>query len=428
MQTLVVVGAQWGDEGKGKIIDFFGNQVDVIIRYQGGHNAGHTVVIDDNKYILHLLPSGILRKDKINIIGNGVVVDPKALLDEIDGLKQKDIHPDNRLYISDRAHVIMPYHKIFDKMSENKKGIKKIGTTGRGIGPTYVDKIARIGIRVGDMLDKDLLYEKISENVREVNEIAAKSFDLPPLSANNIYNEYLEYGKKIKEYVCNTSYLINKLWEEKKKIMFEGAQGTLLDVDHGTYPFVTSSNSTTGGASTGSGLPPTKINGVAGVFKAYTTRVGSGPFPTELNDKIGEQLRDSGMEFGATTGRPRRCGWLDLVACKYAVMVNGINYICLTKLDVLNTLDYIYVCTAYKYKDRIIKEFPSDINVLKEVEPIYKEFKGWKKDISKIRNYNEFPIETKGYLDYIRKELNIDYAIISVGANRKDTLVINEIL
>jgi adenylosuccinate synthase len=427
MKSLIVIGAQWGDEGKGKVVDLFSEKADVIVRYQGGSNAGHTVVIKGEKYVLHLIPSGILHKNKINIIGSGVVVDPEALIQEINDLKSKGIDFKGNLYISKRAHLIMPYHKIFDKESENKKGLKKIGTTGRGIGPTYVDKVARVGIRVCDLFEKESFYMKIKENGAEANEIATKIFDLKPLDAEKIYNEYLDYGQIIKDFVCDTSYFINELWAKDKKIMMEGAQGTMLDVDHGTYPYVTSSNSTAGGACTGTGLSPKKIESITGVFKAYCTRVGSGPFPTELTDEIGENLRKSGNEYGATTGRPRRCGWFDIVAAKYSVMVNGIDSISLTKLDVLSDLDNIYICEGYKYKNDILKIFPPELNIIENVTPVYKQFKGWKKDISQCRNYKELPDETKRYLDFIRAELGINYAIISVGSERNETIIVNSL-
>lgn len=427
MKSLIVIGAQWGDEGKGKVVDLFSEKADVIVRYQGGSNAGHTVVIKGEKYVLHLIPSGILHKNKINIIGSGVVVDPEALIQEINDLKSKGIDFKGNLYISKRAHLIMPYHKIFDKESENKKGLKKIGTTGRGIGPTYVDKVARVGIRVCDLFEKESFYMKIKENVAEANEIATKIFDLKPLDAEKIYNEYLDYGQIIKDFVCDTSYFINELWAKDKKIMMEGAQGTMLDVDHGTYPYVTSSNSTAGGACTGTGLSPKKIESITGVFKAYCTRVGSGPFPTELTDEIGENLRKRGNEYGATTGRPRRCGWFDIVAAKYSVMVNGIDSISLTKLDVLSDLDNIYICEGYKYKNDILKIFPPELNIIENVTPVYKQFKGWRKDISQCRNYKELPDETKRYLDFISAELAINYAIISVGSERNETIIVNSL-
>jgi adenylosuccinate synthase len=427
MKTLVVLGAQWGDEGKGKVVDLLSEKADVIVRYQGGSNAGHTVVINDKKYVLHLIPSGILHKNKINIIGSGVVVEPEALIQEIKELKDKGIDCKGNLYISKRAHLIMPYHKIFDKESESKKGLKKIGTTGRGIGPTYVDKVARVCIMVCDLFEEEAFFRKIQENVAEANEIATKIFGLKPLDAEKIYNEYLDYGQVIKDFVCDTSYFINELWAKGKKIMMEGAQGTMLDVDHGTYPYVTSSNSTAGGACTGTGLSPKRIESITGVFKAYCTRVGSGPFPTELTDETGEMLRNRGSEFGATTGRPRRCGWFDVVAAKYSVMINGIDSISLTKLDVLSDLEDIYICDGYKYKNDILKTFPPELNIIENVTPVYKQFKGWKKDISQCRNYRELPDETKRYLDFIRNELSIDYALISVGSERNETIMMNSL-
>jgi adenylosuccinate synthase len=428
MSSLVIVGGQWGDEGKGKIVDFYSEKADAVIRYQGGPNAGHTVVVDGRKFVMHLIPSGIIHKNKLNIIGGGVVIDPEALISEIDDLNNKGISCKNSLFISKRAHLIMPYHKLFDKYSESRKGIKKIGTTGRGIGPTYADKIARVGIRVCDLYDEEILKEKIFENIAEVNEIATKIFNIEPLNPAEVLKDYEKYSEQLKPYISETSYLINKLVDENKKILIEGAQATMLDVDHGTYPYVTSSNASAGGACTGTGLSPRKIDAIAGVFKAYTTRVGSGPFPTELNNATGDRLRHSGAEYGATTGRPRRCGWLDLVAGKYAVMINGIEFICLTKLDVLTGLDKIYVCTGYKYKNSVINTFPAELKILENVKPEYKVFDGWNDSINGIREFNKLPDATKRYLDYIRNILGIDYAIVSVGFERQDSIIVNNIL
>ncbi len=427
MSTTLILGAQWGDEGKGKVVDIYTEQADVVVRFSGGHNAGHTVVIKGEKYVLHLIPSGIMHEDKQNIIGNGVVVDPEALIEEIEDLKKRGINFNNRLFLSKRAHLIMPYHKLFDKHSEAKKGSKKIGTTGRGIGPSYADKMNRVGIRVCDLYDENVLKEKIFQNVLEVNDIATKIHGLEPLDAQKIYDDYRKYAKIIEPYVSETSYLINELSAQNKKIMLEGAQGTLLDVDHGTYPFVTSSNPTAGGAFTGTGLSPLNLTNVVGVMKAYTTRVGSGPFPTELNGEDGEKLREAGGEYGATTGRPRRCGWLDLIAMKYAKLLNGIKYIALTKLDVLSGMDEIKVCTGYKYAGKIYETFPPEIKILENCEPVYKTFKGWQEDITKAKTYNDLPENAKNYVEYIKNYLDIKYALISVGTDREETILINEI-
>jgi adenylosuccinate synthase len=427
MSCSLILGAQWGDEGKGKVVDLYTEQSDVVVRFSGGHNAGHTVVIKGEKYILHLIPSGIMHDNKINIIGNGVVIDPEALIEEIDDLKARGISFEGRFFVSKRAHLIMPYHKIFDKHNEAKKGSKKIGTTGRGIGPSYADKMARVGLRICDLYDDEVLREKVYQNVEEVNLIATKIHSLSPLDPNEIYENYKKYGEIIKPYVAETSYMINKLYKDGKKIMLEGAQGTLLDVDHGTYPFVTSSNPTAGGAFTGTGLAPQALNNVVGVLKAYTTRVGSGPFPTELDDDIGQWLRDTGNEYGATTGRPRRCGWLDLVASKYAKMLSGINYIALTKLDVLTGLKKIKVCVGYEYNGKIIETFPPEIKILENLTPIYKEFDGWDEDISKAKSIDKLPENAKKYLEFIAEELDIKYAVVSLGTDREETIILNKL-
>lgn len=427
MSCSLVLGAQWGDEGKGKVVDLFTEKADVVVRFSGGHNAGHTVVIKGEKYILHLIPSGIMHEEKINIIGNGVVIDPEALIEEMNDLKARGTSFEGRFFISKRAHLIMPYHKIFDKHSEAKKGSKKIGTTGRGIGPSYADKMARVGLRICDLYDEEVLKEKVYQNVEEVNLIAERIHGIEPLDPQEVFENYKKYGEIIKPYVAETSYMINKLYSEGKNIMLEGAQGTLLDVDHGTYPYVTSSNPTAGGAFTGTGLAPQSLNNVVGVLKAYTTRVGSGPFPTELENEIGQRLRDIGGEYGATTGRPRRCGWLDLVASKYAKMLSGINYIALTKLDVLTGFDKIKVCVGYEYNGKVFETFPPEIKILESLTPVYKEFDGWDEDISKVRKYEDLPDNAKKYLEFIKNELGVEYALISLGTDREETIILNEI-
>ncbi|MCB4205537.1 adenylosuccinate synthase [Deferribacterales bacterium Es71-Z0220] len=427
MSCSLVLGAQWGDEGKGKVVDLFTEEADVVVRFSGGHNAGHTVVIKGEKYILHLIPSGIMHDGKVNIIGNGVVIDPEALIEEINDLKARGISFEGRFFVSKRAHLIMPYHKIFDKHSEAKKGSKKIGTTGRGIGPSYADKMARVGLRVCDLYDEEVLKEKVFQNVEEVNLIAERIHGLEPLNPQEVFESYKKYGEIIKPYVAETSYMINKLYNEGKNIMLEGAQGTLLDVDHGTYPFVTSSNPTAGGAFTGTGLAPQSLNNVVGVLKAYTTRVGSGPFPTELEDETGQRLRDVGGEYGATTGRPRRCGWLDLVATKYAKMLSGINYIALTKLDVLTGFDKIKVCVGYEYNGKVFETFPPEIKILENLTPVYKEFDGWTEDITKVKRYNDLPENAKKYVEFIKNELGVEYALISLGTDREETIILNKV-
>ncbi|MFA6320442.1 MAG: adenylosuccinate synthase [Candidatus Omnitrophota bacterium] len=419
MSNMVILGAQWGDEGKGKVIDIFTRKVDFVVRYQGGNNAGHTVVIDDAEFILHLIPSGILHERKICVIGNGVVVDPKALLDEISMLKSRDIDVDGRLFISESAHVIFPYHKKLDELKEQK--LKKIGTTKKGIGPCYSDKVARSGIRMADLLDPVVLKEKLLANLDEKNAILDKIYGVPGFSFNELYKEYSAYAKEIGKYVCNTTVLLNEAIKKNKRVLFEGAQGTLLDVDHGTYPFVTSSNSTAGGASTGTGVGPTKIGKVVGVVKAYTTRVGEGPFPTEFGKDLMEQIRKKGKEFGATTGRPRRCGWFDSVIAKHAVMVNGIDEIVVTKLDVLDELESIKICTSYRFDGKAYDHFPTNGRVLAGCEPVYEELPGWKEDTTKVTSYRKLPKNAKNYLKRMQDLLKTKIVLISVGCDRKQT-------
>ncbi|MDY7033455.1 MAG: adenylosuccinate synthase, partial [Thermodesulfobacteriota bacterium] len=398
MTNVIIVGTQWGDEGKGKIVDFLAEQADTIVRFQGGNNAGHTVVVKDEALVLHLLPSGILHPHKKCIIGNGVVIDPKELLEEIDLIKSKGYALDKDcLLISEAAHLIMPYHKQVDIAREKLKGGKKIGTTGRGIGPTYEDKVGRIGIRAIDLLDSDVLREKLESALKEknfylVNHLKEKSVDV-----EEIYAECIDFSAKMREYISDTSVILNQEMKEGKNILFEGAQGTLLDVDHGTYPFVTSSNTVAAQACIGSGIGPTKIDKVVGISKAYTTRVGEGPFPVELKDEQGESLRKWGSEYGATTGRPRRCGWFDAVVVNHAVRLNGIDSFVITKLDVLNHFDTIKICTAYKYKGKVLNEVPLSLKMLDACEPIYEEMDGWSSEISGIKEYSDLPDNAKRY-------------------------------
>lgn len=427
MSCSIVLGAQWGDEGKGKIVDMYSLQADVVVRYQGGHNAGHTVWVKGQKYVLHLIPSGIIHKDTTNIIGNGVVIDLEALMKEINELKERGLKFEGRFFVSDRAHVILPYHTLFDKRKEELKGAQKIGTTGRGIGPTYMDKTARVGVRICDIFDDKTLENKIRTNVDEMNLYAVKAYGLDPIDAESVINLCKKYAKELKPYVADTAVLISKFVKENKKIMLEGAQGTMLDVDFGTYPFVTSSNGTAGGACIGSGISPRNIKNIAGVLKAYTTRVGSGPFPTELHDADGEALRKCGNEFGATTGRPRRCGWLDLVVAKYAVMINGLNYIALTKLDVLTGMKRLKICTGYELDGKTIDTFPAEIDKLERLKPVYKEFEGWTEDITKATKIQDLPANARKYVEFISKYLEIDYCVVSVGPDRDETIVMNEI-
>jgi adenylosuccinate synthase len=417
----VILGAQWGDEGKGKIVDLLSENADIVVRYQGGANAGHTVSFDGKPYILHLLPSGIFHQNVTCVIGNGVVIDPIALMDEIEMVKSAGVDIKGRLLISHNAHLIMPYHKLLDKIYD--QGEDKIGTTGRGIGPAYVDKYARVGIKVVDLLDREILCRKLRKNIEAKNEILEKIYGATKLDVEKIIDEYIEFDKKIDEFVTDTALYLNNAIKEKKKILLEGAQGALLDIDHGTYPFVTSSNPTAGGASTGSGIPPTKINGVIGVIKAYTTRVGEGPFPTELKDEIGDYIREKGVEFGATTGRPRRCGWLDLVSLRYSIMINGIDKLALTKIDVLSELDEIKICVSYEINGKKLKSFPTNPEALSKVTPIYETLKGWKKDLSNISSYSELPAEAKEFVEAIELFTGVEISIISIGADRKQTIL-----
>ncbi|MFH0734561.1 MAG: adenylosuccinate synthase [bacterium] len=422
MSVAILVGSQWGDEGKGKIVDILSDKYKIVARYQGGANAGHTIKIGSQKFVLHLIPSGILRNDVMCVIGNGVVIDPKALLDEIKFLHDNNISTKGRLYISFNAHLIMPYHKVLDCINES--GSIKIGTTGRGIGPCYIDKAARKGIRIGDLLNKKVLEEKIRVNVAEKNEILKKLYDKDELDVNQIIEEYLSFDDSIFEYIADTSSLLNNAIDEGKSVLFEGAQGALLDVDFGTYPFVTSSNPTSGGACTGTGVPPTKISEVIGIVKAYTTRVGNGPFPTELLDEVGENLRKWGAEFGATTGRPRRCGWFDAFLLKYSCQINGISEAAITKLDVLSNLDEIKVCIGYEYNGNELIFFPNDIEHLNEVKPIYKTFPGWKSDITDAKSFDDLPIKAQEYLNFISEFCGFRNSIISVGPDRSQTIVL----
>ena len=419
MSVTILVGSQWGDEGKGKIVDILSEKYDIVTRYQGGANAGHTVELEDKQYILHLIPSGILRKNVICVIGNGVVIDPTALLDEISLLEKNNIKVDGRLFISHNAHLIMPYHKLLDSISE--QGNNKIGTTGRGIGPCYIDKFARKGIKIVDLLNKKVLEEKIRKNLEEKNKLLEKIYENKGLDVEEIIEKYLAFDKAIDRYIKDVPTFLNEAINEGKSILLEGAQGALLDVDHGTYPFVTSSSPTSGGACTGTGIPPTKIDNVFGIVKAYTTRVGNGPFPTELLDDDGEKLRKIGSEYGATTGRPRRCGWFDAPLVKYSAMINGIDSVAVTKLDVLSSFDEIKVCTGYKIDGKVIKTYPTDVDRLSQAVPIYESKPGWKTDISNCLSFNELPDKTKNYLNFISNKAGIKIDIISVGPKRKQT-------
>lgn len=422
MANTIVVGAQWGDEGKGKIIDILSGNTDYVVRYQGGNNAGHTVIKECGEFILHLIPSGIFHKDVRCVIGNGVVIDPEALLHEIDELEKKGISTKGRIFISDRAHLIFPYHKVYDRVREHKKGMTKIGTTGRGIGPSYGDKALRTGIRVADLYDREVFRGKLAKSLSEKNEIFKKIYGCETLDFNSILKTYMIYAKRMKAYVCDVSVLLDEAIKKKKKILFEGAQGTLLDVDHGTYPFVTSSYVTSGGASVGTGIAPTKIDKVVGVVKAYTTRVGEGPFPTEFDPKLMDEIRQKGKEFGATTGRPRRCGWFDAVVVGYACRINGISEIAVTKLDVLDDLKTIKVCTSYRYKGKTYRHFPASLEVQLKGQPVYESHPGWLSDTSGVRKYADLPVNARKYLKRLSELLGVSITMISVGSHEKQTL------
>jgi len=426
MSNIVVVGAQWGDEGKGKVIDILTRDYDYVVRYQGGNNAGHTVVIGDDKFILHLVPSGVLHEKKICIIGNGVVIDPEALLDEIEILKRQGIKTEGRLFISEEAHVIFPYHKVIDELKEVKKGRTKIGTTKKGIGPCYSDKVARTGIRMIDLMNDKLFRERLKQNLDEKNAVLKVLYGFKGFDFDEIYSAYVGYRDTMKKYVADTSLMLYEAIRKNKKVLFEGAQGTLLDVDFGTYPFVTSSNATSGGAAIGSGIGPTEIDKVVGVVKAYTTRVGEGPFPTEFSSDLMEAIRAKGNEFGATTGRPRRCGWFDALLVNHSIRVNGINEIVITKLDVLNDLPKIKICIGYRYRGKVYKHFKNDLDLLNNGTPIYEEVPGWMCDTTRITSYNKLPPNAKNYLKRIQELLNTKIVLVSVGSERKQTFSIGK--
>jgi adenylosuccinate synthase len=427
MTAIVLLGAQWGDEGKGKATDLLGDRVDYVVRYQGGNNAGHTVVIGDQKYALHLLPSGILSPNVIPVIGNGVVIDPAVLLKEISDLNERGINT-SKLKISTNAHLITPYHRTIDKVSERFLGKSKIGTTGRGIGPAYADKINRIGIRVQDLFDQSILKQKIEAALHDKNQILVKVFNRKGITVDEVIDEYLGYAQVLKPYVTDTSLLLDQALKTGKVVLLEGSQGTLLDVDHGTYPFVTSSNPTAGGASTGSGVGPTKITRVIGILKAYTTRVGSGPFPTELFDEDGEALRKIGGEVGVTTGRNRRCGWFDAPIARYAVRVNGLTDFFLTKLDVLTGWERIPVCVAYEIDGVRVEELPASQSDFHHAKPIYEYLPGWKENISKAKSVNDLPKNAQEYVKFLEKISGAKISAIGVGPGRDETIVVRDLI
>lgn len=428
MPAIVVVGTQWGDEGKGKITDYLASQAELVVRYQGGNNAGHTVVVGDEEFKLHLVPSGILYPGTLCILGNGVVINPEVLLRELKGLSERGIDTSG-LRISDRAHVILPYHPKLDQLDEASRIVGKIGTTGRGIGPAYVDKFARYdAIRMIDLIDPDTFKERLFEIVKVKNNLLEKVYGEPGLDFDTIYREYSGYAEQLAPMVVDTSALINRAIRSGCKVLFEGAQGTLLDIDHGTYPFVSSSSPAAGGACTGAGVGPTKINKVIGVIKAYSTRVGEGPFPTELPDNMVAMLRDGrGREYGVTTGRPRRCGWFDGVIAEYAVRINGVSDLVVMKLDVLDRIETIRVCTGYRYRNSILKEFPGSLKVLAECTPIYKDLPGWMSDTTGCKEFSELPINAQNYLNTIAELAQAPIAMVSVGWKRDETIIIRNI-
>ncbi|RIW31597.1 adenylosuccinate synthase [Bacillus salacetis] len=426
MSSVVVVGTQWGDEGKGKITDFLSENAEVIARYQGGNNAGHTIKFDGETYKLHLIPSGIFYNDKTSVIGNGMVVDPKALVKELKYLHDRNVTTDN-LRISNRAHVILPYHLKLDEVEEERKGANKIGTTKKGIGPAYMDKAARNGIRIADLLDYDSFKEKLTRNLEEKNRLLERFYETDGFTLEEILDEYYEYGQQVKHYVCDTSVVLNDALDDGRRVLFEGAQGVMLDIDQGTYPFVTSSNPVAGGVTIGSGVGPTKISHVVGVSKAYTTRVGDGPFPTELTNEIGDQIREVGREYGTTTGRPRRVGWFDSVVVRHARRVSGLTDLSLNSIDVLTGIETLKICTAYRYKGEVINEFPANLNILAECEPVYEELPGWKEDITGCKTLGELPENARHYLERVSQLTGIPLSIFSVGPDRSQTNVVRSV-
>ncbi|CAM3206237.1 adenylosuccinate synthase [Paenibacillus lupini] len=420
MSTVVVVGTQWGDEGKGKITDYLADGADVVARYQGGNNAGHTILIDNKKYKLTMIPSGIFNQNKTCVIGNGMVINPQALIDEINYIHDNGFSSEN-LKISDRAHVIMPYHLVLDGLEEDRKGDNKIGTTRKGIGPCYMDKAARNGIRIADLLDAEEFEEKTRRQVTEKNQVIQQVYGGEPLDADAIIAEYLGYAETLRPYVTDTSVILNDAIDANKKVLFEGAQGVMLDIDQGTYPFVTSSNPSAGGVCIGSGVGPSKIQQVIGVAKAYTTRVGDGPFPTEQINEIGDLIRDKGHEYGTVTGRPRRVGWFDSVVVRHARRVSGITGLSLNSLDVLSGIDTVKICTAYKYRGEVIEHYPASLKMLAECEAVYEEMPGWSEDITGAKKLEDLPVNTLNYLNRVSELTGIPIAIFSVGRNREQT-------
>ncbi len=422
MSTIAVVGTQWGDEGKGKAIDYLATRADMVVRSQGGSNAGHSVVIDGKKHALHLVPSGILNEGAINVIGNGVVFDPPEFFEELANL-QKDGVDTSRIFISDRAHIVFPYHKTIDMLSEQKKGKTKVGTTNKGIGPCYADKINRVGLRMCDMQDIESFKEKLAAQIDEKNDLITKYYGGEPLDKQSMIDEFVGYAEQLKDKIVDTGVMVDEAMKAGRKVLFEGAQGNMLDIDLGTYPYVTSSHPVTGGFSVGTGVGPKDIDEVIGIVKAYTTRVGAGPFVTEQNNEIGDRIREIGHEYGVTTGRPRRCGWLDLVVVKYAARISGLTGISLMLLDVLDEFDTIMVCEGYEHDGQVTEHFPARLDVIEESKPVYKELKGWKTPITGCRSYEELPEEAKAYIKEIEDFTGVPVKIVSVGPDRNQTII-----
>lgn len=426
MATSMVIGTQWGDEGKGKIVDYLAEQADVVVRSQGGNNAGHTVVVDDVAFALRLLPSGILYDNKINVVGTGTVIDPKVILAEIENLESQGKSA-KTLQISNRAHVILPYHNRLDEAEEASKGALSIGTTKNGIGPCYADKVNRIGIRICDLMNEEVFKEKLAYNVKIKNKILRDVYGVEPVDYYEILKDYLEYADRLRQYVTDTNYNVVSYIKDGKKVLFEGAQATMLDLDHGTYPFVTSSHPISGGASVGAGVGPNYLKNIVGVVKAYATRVGAGPFPSELLDETGDFLREAGHEFGTVTGRPRRCGWLDLAVVSYAADLNSLDYLAITRLDILNKLPEIKICVGYTLNGEPVKGFPADLQVLEQCKPVYETLPGWQTDISGIRHYEDLPEAARRYVERISEVTGVRLGIVSVGPNRKQTIVLQDV-
>lgn len=426
MSSVVVVGAQWGDEGKGKITDYLSENSEVVSRYQGGDNAGHTIVWNEKKYKLQLMPSGILYDNKICVLGNGMVINPKSLCRELDYMKEQGINTDN-LRISSRAHVVLPYHLKLDMLEEERKGASKIGTTQKGIGPAYMDKAARIGIRMADLLEPETFKKKLTKNLAEKNRLLEKMYDSAGFDINDIYGEYLAYGERVRHLVCDTSVVLNDALDAGKRVLFEGAQGCMLDIDQGTYPFVTSSNPVAGGVTIGAGVGPTKINHVVGCAKSYTTRVGDGPFPTELNNEIGDRIRETGHEYGTVTGRPRRVGWFDSVVVRHSRRVSGLTDLSLNCIDVLTGLETVKICKVYEYRGRVIEEFPASLNILAECSPVYEEMPGWTEDITKAHSLSDLPQNARHYMERISQLTGAPLSLFSVGPDRKQTIEVRSV-